>query len=198
MKKNILVCDIDSTIWPAEREYDIAAMELFGQPFFKDGYDWYDVRDLVARYGTDYAAIFRHALAPEKVMKRELYPHVADALREVHEMGYQIMFFTHHHRPRSIAPALRSWLEIRLSIPFTLRANTSRVSKVQSVRGRGGVALVDDKPSTLGAAKAAGLWTATKVQPWNVRLVDSHPEIRGFNSWHEFPQLLAESGPHVE
>jgi hypothetical protein len=49
---------------------------------------------------------------------------------------------------------------------------------------------VDDRPGTIARVADAGLWVATKIQPWNRELVAGRKDIHGFASWNEFPGLL--------
>lgn len=188
------VLDVDSTIWPAEKEYDRAALELYGKRFYSDEYDWYDVPDLKARYGPGYRRIFEAALGPQSLQHRSLYPGVVEAVRTISENGYGVLFFTHHHAPNSMRRPLRSWLQQEFDVDFTLYVHTARVRKTGKALKANGVAMVDDKPDTLGESVAAGLYTMTKLHPWNVQLVSQTPQIRGFENWSEVVPILQRDG----
>lgn len=192
--KSKFVFDVDSTVWPAEKEYDRAALDLYGKRFYSSEYDWYDVPDLVARYGPGYRRIFEAALGPASLKHREVYPGVVEAVRTISENGYGVLFFTHHHAPNSMRGPLRSWLQEVFDVDLTLYIHTSRVRKTGKSIRAGGVALVDDKPDTLGDAVAAGLYTMTKVHPWNVQLLKATPQIHGFEKWSEVVPILRKDG----
>ena len=49
---------------------------------------------------------------------------------------------------------------------------------------------MDDRPETMSRVADAGLWTATMIQPWNRKILAEREDIVGFESWHEFTDLL--------
>lgn len=192
-RSEYFVFDVDSTLYPAEKRYDAAAFKLYGRPFYEEGIDWYDVPDLEHRFGKGYRRIFEEALGPDSFEGRELYPGVREAVHAISE-SYRVLLFTHHHAPNSVRSPLRSWLRESLACDFTLYVHTSRVRKAPKIKKVGGIALVDDKPDTLGESVATGLYTMTKIHPWNVELVKSVPQIRGFEHWDEVVPILSRDG----
>lgn len=186
--KKTLYIDIDSTIWPAEEEYDRAAMELYGIPF---GKDWYDVEELIEKFGPDYKQVFRHALDPERILTRKLYPGVATALYELYvESNFTLHFISHNDH--DLEAGLEQWLTNILNIPFDITVYPVEImDKVKwMMYDPNAFALIEDKPAALLDSAVTGYITLAKRQPWNRLTLQENPDIIGFDNWIYVPYML--------
>lgn len=186
LAKLTLYVDIDSTIWPAEDEYDRAAMELYGVEF---GTDWYSEAELIERFGPDYQKIFSYALRPERVTERKLYPHAYATLRNLGKT-FRLHFISHNYEPDDIESRVREWLERRLGGQFDLTVYPPYNDKVATMNADPfAYGIIEDKATTLVDAMKAGYVTIAKRQPWNLSIVDKYG-IMSFDDWVEVPTLV--------
>lgn len=184
----VVYIDIDSTIWPAEVEYDRVAMELFGKPF---GENWYNIPELKERFGPNFSRIFEDALHPYSVWERELYPHVTEALQYMVELGLDVHFLSHNPKPKVMIDPVWEWLLEKSGInDFELTILRSDYSKIEFMQSDPFAwAIIDDKVETLLEACEAGYVTVAKQQPWNLTL-QGKVGILSFDSWQILPSLL--------
>ncbi len=183
----ILGLDVDSTIWNltawiCEAVRDVTGEEL--DPEFCT--TWTHVLDA---YGEEAAMeIYTRALSPERVRERDPYPGSAKVLRDLQELGIKIHFITHNWDPEAMTPHLELWLKKHFGQDVGLTVTTE--DKLGILDSLGAFGMVDDRPDTIVRVADAGLWAATMIQPWNRELVARRPNIHGFESWHEMPDLL--------
>lgn len=184
----ILGVDVDSTIWdlfvPAAR----AVLDVTGEEIDpEEAFTWTYLLDT---YGEEAAVeIYTRVLDPRRVHEREPYPGSPEVLRALQEeMGICIHFITHNWDPEGMSPYLEPWLKGNFGIGIGLTVTME--DKLDVLERIGAFGMVDDRPATIARVADAGLWVATKIQPWNQRLVAARADVHGFASWHEFPDLL--------
>lgn len=177
--------DVDSTVWDTAARVREAAREVTGAPQNLQGFStWTHVLEAYGEEAT--AKIFDLALSPEKVGDRTPYPGAAETLRRLQEeAGVAVHFVTRGHDPEAMGPRLHGWLREHFgpAVGLTFAAG-GKLEVLRSLRAFG---LVDDRPETLASVADAGLWAATKLQPWNRDLVAARPDVCGFDDWREFP-----------
>src|SRR5215213_8288729 len=112
MISKTLYIDVDSTLWPAEKEYDYWEQRLHGtQELCKY---FFTADELAEKYGDVFYEIIRRALDPDKMHERELYDGAAEVLCNLyHGMhgGFDLHFISHNFFAKDTKPALRKWLE---------------------------------------------------------------------------------------
>lgn len=178
--RRTLYIDIDSTIWPAEVEYDIAETEMYGSKLLSS--DWYDIPELIRIFGENYKDIFWRALSPERVSNRRLYPHVAAALRSLYVMDLEFHFFTHNPFPDDMYEPLHDWLSRDLTVPFELTVKEEHNCKVAAMKDDPTAwGIVEDRHHTLFKAHAAGYHAFGMKQPWNRNFRE--PTVNWFDNW---------------
>lgn len=182
-----LYIDIDSTIWPAELEYEKAEMELYGTKLLSTG--WYDVPRLIETFGSNYQEIFWKALAPEKVMEREFYPNCLEALYDLYSMGFDIHFITHNPFREMMSDPLFDWLNLSLIHPLELTVYAEHNCKVETMnQDPTAWGIIEDRPSMLSKAVDSGYKAYGKKQVWNQR--DPVGGVWWFNDWSVVPSLI--------
>ena len=183
----ILGLDVDSTIWdpiPWIREAvrDVTGGELD----LESCTTWTHVLDA---YGEEAAMqIYTRVLSPERVRERDPYPGSTEVLRYLQELGVELHFITHNWDPGAMTPYLEPWLKKHFGPDVGLTVTTE--DKLGILDSLGAFGMVDDRPDTISRVADAGLWAATMIQPWNRELVAERPDVHGFESWHEVPDLL--------
>ena len=186
-REHVLGVDVDSTIWDATSWICEAVLEVTGEELDPESCTtWTHVLDA---YGEEAAMeVYTRALSPQRVRERELYPGAAEVLRRLQEAGIGIHFVTHNWDPDAMTPHLEPWLKEHFGPEVGLTVTTE--DKLGILRSLGAFGMVDDRPGTISRVADAGLWAATKVQPWNRELVAERADVHGFTSWHEVPDLL--------
>ncbi len=181
--KPVLAVDIDSTIYEFSDSLIESTKELKGDTITKEEIsDWYYLQK---RYGNEEAEeIFIHALAPEKVAHRELYPGCKSVLDTLRQTGVELHFISHNHNPDGMNDAVREWLAPKFPlVPVDiLHSSEPKLDKLLELDALG---ILDDKPETLEAVADAGLIAATLIHPWNQKLVNERPDIMGFRRWKD-------------
>lgn len=187
-----LVLDVDSTVWDVASPFLEAVREVTGDaPDLETVFTWTHVLESYGEEAT--ARIYDRVLASERVRTREPYPNAAEVLRRLQtERGIEVHFVTRNHDPEALRPHLSSWLREHFGPEVGLTVVSG--DKVRVARELDAFGLVDDHPGTLISAAETGLWAATKIQPWNRRVVAERRDIRGFDDWSELPELLPELG----
>ena len=185
--KAILGLDVDSTIWDLTAWVCEAVLNVTGERLDPEVVTtWTHVLDA---YGEDAAfAIYERALAPHRVREREPYPGSTEVLRGLQNKGIGVHFITHNWDPETMTPHLEPWLKKHFGTDVGLTVTTE--DKLGILHALGAFGMVDDRPETITRVADAGLWAATMIQPWSRELVVSHPNVHGFESWHEVPGLL--------
>jgi hypothetical protein len=136
-------------------------------------------------------AIFDRVFDPARIREREPYPGASEVLRAVQkELGVGIHFVTHND-PEIMTPHLEPWLETHFGPGTGLTVTMG--DKLGILEELGAFGLIDDRPDTIGWAADAGLWAATKIQPWNRDLVARRDDVHGFYDWREVPDLLPQA-----
>jgi hypothetical protein len=181
-----LACDVDSTIWDLTAWVCEAVLDVTGERLDPETITtWTHVRDA---YGEAAAMkVYERALSPRRVREREPYPGSPEVLRGLQKQGIKVHFVTHNWDPEAMTPHLDPWLKEHFGPDVGLTVTTE--DKLGILHDLGAFGLVDDRPGTIARVADAGLWAATKIQPWNRELVNGRKDIHGFASWHEFPNL---------
>jgi hypothetical protein len=185
--RRVLSVDVDSTVWDLTAWVCEAVLDVTGERLDPETITtWTHVLDA---YGEEAATeVYERALSPDRVREREPYPGSPEILRGLQERGIEIHFVTHNWDPEAMAPHLEPWLKEHFGPDVGLTVTTE--DKLGILRDLGAFGMVDDRPGTIARVADAGLWAATKIQPWNRELVAGRKDIHGFASWHEFPGLL--------
>lgn len=190
MKDNGLTLglDVDSTVWDVASPFLEVVREITGDaPDLETVFTWTHVLESYGEEAT--TRIYDRLLTPERVRTREPYPNAAEVLHHLQtERGIRVHFVTRNHDPEALRPHLSPWLEAHFGREVGLTVTSG--DKVRVVRGLGAFGLVDDHPETLISVAEAGLWAATKIQPWNRRVVAERRDLHGFHDWRELPHLL--------
>ena len=179
--------DVDSTIWDLTEWVCEAVLDVTGERLNLEAITtWTHVLDA---YGEEAAMeVYERALSPRCVREREPYPGSPEVLRALQEQGIKVHFITHNWDPEAMTPCLEPWLKEHFGPDVGLTVTTEE--KLGILHDLGAFGMVDDHPGTIARVADAGLWAATKIQPWNRELVNGRKDIHGFASWHEFPNLL--------
>ena len=186
-----LACDVDSTIWDLTAWVCEAVLDVTGEELDPESCTtWTHVLDA---YGEEAAMeVYTRALSPHRVREREPYPGSVEVLRRLQEeRGMGVHFVTHNWDPEAMRPHLKPWLQVHFGPGIRLTVTTE--DKLGILRALNAFGMVDDRPETIARVADAGLWAASLIQPWNRELVTGHPNIHGFASWYEMPDLLPPS-----
>ena len=189
--KATLACDVDSTVWDLTAWVCEAVLHITGERLDPEKItSWSHVLDA---YGESAAMeIYTRTLAPHRVREREPYPGATETLHRLQEeWGIKIHFITHNWDPEAMKPRLEPWLRGHFGPNVGLTVTTE--DKLGILRALGAFGMVDDRPETIARVAQAGLWAATKIQPWNRQLVDENANVHGFTHWREFPDLFSRS-----
>ena len=186
--KHTLALDVDSTVWNTGARVREVVLEITGDALdLSVASTWTHILDA---YGEEKATkIFDHVLAPERVRERKPYPGSAEVLRYIQEeRGVRVHFITRNHDPEAMTPHLEPWLREHFGggVGLTVTAK----DKLGILWELGAFGLIDDRPEILERAADAGLWAASRIQPWNHDLVACRADVHGFSDWREVPDLL--------
>jgi 5'(3')-deoxyribonucleotidase len=187
--KPTLGVDVDSTVWDLTAWVCEAVLDVTGERLDPEMItSWTHVLDA---YGESVAIeVYDRALAPHRVREREPYPGATEVLLCLQEeWGIGIHFITHNWDPEAMKPHLGPWLEEHFGPNVGLTVTTE--DKLGILRALGAFGMVDDRPETIACVAGAGLWAATKIQPWNRSLVAENANVHGFTDWRELPGLLS-------
>ncbi len=184
--RRVLSVDVDSTVWDLTAWVCEAVLDVTGERLDSETITtWTHVLDA---YGEEAATeVYERALSPDRVREREPYPGSPEILRGLQERGIEIHFVTHNWDPEAMTPHLEPWLKEYFGPEVGLTVTTE--DKLGILHDLGAFGLVDDRLRTIARVADAGLWAATKIQPWNRELVAGRKDIHGFACWHEFPDL---------
>ena len=179
--------DVDSTIWDLAEWVCEAVLDVTGERLDLEAITtWTHVLDA---HGEEVAMeVYERALSPRRVREREPYPGSPEVLRALQKQGIKVHFITHNWDPEAMSPRLEPWLKEHFGPDVGLTVTTEE--KLGILHDLGAFGMVDDRPWTIARVADAGLWAATKVQPWNRELVAGRNDVHGFASWDEFPGLL--------
>jgi 5'(3')-deoxyribonucleotidase len=182
-----LALDVDSTVWDTGAWVCSAVLEVTGETLDMGAVTtWRHVLDTYGEQTT--TAIFDLVFDPARIREREPYPGAPKVLRALQEdRGIYIHFVTHND-PEIMPPHLEPWLEAHFGPGVGLTVTTG--DKLGVLEELGAFGLIDDRPDTIARAADAGLWVATKLQPWNRDLVARRDDVHGFSDWWEVPDLL--------
>ena len=178
--------DVDSTIWDLAEWVCEAVLDVTGERLDLEAITtWTHVLDA---YGEEVAMeVYERALSPRRVREREPYPGSPVVLRALQKQGIKVHFITHNWDPEAMSPRLEPWLKEHFGPDVGLTVTTEE--KLGILHDLGAFGMVDDRLGTIARVADAGLWAATKIQPWNRELVAERRDIHGFRSWREFPKL---------
>ena len=185
--KPTLCTDVDSTVWDTGAWVCSAVLEVTGEKLDMDRITtWTHVLDTFGEQIT--TAIFDRVFDPARIREREPYPGASEVLRALQEDRGIVIHFVTHNDPEIMTPHLEPWLKTHFGPGVGLTVTTG--DKLGILEELGAFGLIDDRPDTIGRAADAGLWTATKLQPWNHDLVAARTDVHGFSDWQEVPDLL--------
>jgi 5'(3')-deoxyribonucleotidase len=187
--KPVLGVDVDSTVWDLTAWVCEAVLDVTGERLDPETItSWTHVLDA---YGERAAMeIYARALAPHRVREREPYPGAAEVLLYLQQgWGMRVHFVTHNWDPEAMRPHLEPWLKEHFGPNVGLTVTTA--DKLDILRALRAFGIVDDRPETILRVAGAGLWVATKLQPWNRSLVAENANVHGFAHWRELPGLLS-------
>ena len=182
-----LALDVDSTVWDTGSWVYSAVLEVTGETLdVGEVTTWTHVLDT---YGEEITTeIFDRVFDPARIREREPYRGASKVLRSLQvDRGIEIHFVTHND-PEIMTPHLAPWLKAHFGSGVGLTV-TMR-DKLGILEELGAFGLIDDRPDTIGRAADAGLWAATKIQPWNRDLLARRNDVHGFSEWREVPDLL--------
>jgi len=185
--KPTLCLDVDSTVWDTGAWVCAAVLDVTGEPLdMNEVTTWTHVLDLYGEETT--TTVFDRVFDPGRIREREPYPGASEVVRMLQErFGIRVHFVTHND-PEIIGSHLEPWLKDHFGADVGVTVTTG--DKMDVLEKRGAFGLVDDRPDTIGRVADAGLWAATKIQPWNHELVASRDDVHGFHDWQEVPPLL--------
>ena len=186
--------DVDSTIWDAGAWVCAAVLEVTGEDLDVEAVStWTHVLDTYGEETT--TVIFDRVFDPARIRERDPYPGAPEVLRALQEdPGIEIHFVTHND-PEIMTPHLKPWLEAHFGPDAGLTVTMG--DKLGILQELGAFGLIDDRPDTIVRVADAGLWTATKIQPWNRDLVACRSDVHGFHHWREVYSLLMRRMPDV-
>ena len=185
--KHSLCVDVDSTVWDTGAWVRAATLEVIGEtPDPVTIFTWTHVLDAYGETAT--TSIFNRVFDPARIRERKPYPGAPEALRALQEdCGVGIHFVTRND-PGIVGPHLEPWLKEHFGPQVGVTVTTG--DKLGTLRELDAFGLIDDRPETLTRVADAGLWAATKLQPWNRRLVAERSDVHGFSDWREVPTLV--------
>jgi hypothetical protein len=185
--KPTLCLDVDSTIWDTGAWVCAAVLEVTGETLdVEEVTTWTHVLDT---YGEETTTIvFDRVFDPGRIREREPYPNAPDVVHTLQERFAMRVHFVTHNDPEVIGPHLEPWLKAHFGPDAGLTITTG--DKLDLLGKLGACGLVDDRPDTIARVADAGLWAATKIQPWNRDLVERRSDVHGFHDWQEVPDLL--------
>lgn len=185
--KPILCLDVDSTVWDTGAWVCAAVSEVTGEDLdVEEVTTWTHVLDIYGEETT--ITVFDRVFDPGRIHEREPYPGASEVVRMMQErFGIRVHFVTHND-PEIIGPYLGPWLKDHFGADVGVTVTTG--DKMDVLGKLGAFGLIDDRPDTIGRVADAGLWAATKIQPWNRDLLDSRGDVLGFHDWREVPDLL--------
>jgi 5'(3')-deoxyribonucleotidase len=185
--KPTLCLDVDSTVWDTGSWVTSAVLEATGETLDMGPITtWTHLLDTYGEQIT--TTIFDRVFDPARIRERELYPGASKVVRTLQdERGIEIHFVTHND-PEIMAPHLEPWLKRHFGSSVGLTVTMG--DKLGILEELGAFGLIDDRPDTIARVADAGLWAATKLQPWNCDLVAWRSDVHGFSDWWEVPDLL--------
>ena len=183
-----LCVDVDSTIWDTGAWVCTAVLEVTGEELaLEQVTTWTHLLDTFGEETT--TLVFERVFDPARIREREPYPGAPEALRALrNDLDIGIHFVTHND-PETMTSRLRPWLEDHFGRDAGLTVTTG--DKLDVIGNLGAFGLIDDRPDTIQRVADAGLWAATKIQPWNSDLVARRSDIHGFRHWQEVHDLLS-------
>lgn len=190
--KPTLCIDVDSTIWNTGAWISAAVLETTGETLdVNEVTTWTHLLDTYGEETT--TTIFDSVFDPARIRERKPYPGATEVLRALQERSAIRIHFVTHNDPDTMHTLLKPWLQSHFGPRIAL--TVTRDDKLGVLQELGAFGLIDDRPDTIGRVADAGLWAATKLQPWNRALVATRTDIHGFDHWHEVPALLP---PHKQ
>lgn len=179
--------DVDSTVWDTGSWVSSAVLEVTGEMLdLGPVTTWTHLLDTYGEETT--TTIFDLVFDPGRIGERELYPGASEVLRALQEeRGIEVHFVTHND-PELMTLHLEPWLKTHFGSGVGLTVTMG--DKLGILEELGAFGLIDDRPDTIARAADAGLWAATKIQPWNRDLVAGRDDVYGFSDWWEVPDLL--------
>ena len=179
--------DIDSTIWDTGAWVCAAVLEVTGEALDVEMVSTWT--HLLETYGEKTTTIiFDRVFDPVRIRERDPYPGAPEVVRWLRAgFGIEIHFVTHND-PEIMTPHLKPWLQTHFGPGAGLTVTME--DKLGILKELGAFGLIDDRPDTIERVADAGLWAATKIQPWNRDLVARRDDVRGFHDWRAVPDLL--------
>ena len=190
--KPTLCVDVDSTVWNTGAWICAAVLETTGETLdVNEVTTWTHLLDTYGEETT--TTIFDRVFDPTRIREREPYPGATEVLRALQDSSGITIHFVTHNDPETMHPLLKPWLQTHFGPQIAL--TITRDDKLGIVQELGAFGLIDDRPDTIERVANAGLWAATKLQPWNRALVARNTNVHGFDHWHEVPAYLPPQKP---
>lgn len=157
-------------------------------------------RDIVAHWdgvtihaGERTPLVFAAALTGAQMRRIGLYPGAAEATHELRGLGYRVMVMTDRD-PDTAEDIAAACLDLGIAAD---ELRIGRGEKIGPCLELGVRLLVDDKPTTISAARAAGLAVATLGHPYNLETCAEH-DLTPARDWSELRlTILRELGEPV-
>lgn len=185
----LVAIDVDSTLHDYWEQFRQAAALLHGVDLpYEDQTDW----AVEALSRPQLAAVIEHTHDDARITAAVPYDGAADVINAWRRAGHLILITT-HRRPDA-HDVTAAWLTDH-GIGFDLlRCGYEKVDHCTEV---GADVLIDDSPTNIRQAVAAGITAATIAHPWNRRLDDLAPAVVYGASWSELQQNLAIRHPEL-
>lgn len=195
MLREIVICDIDSILYPFAPLFMGWAKEKLGVDIPQPLDDWYGMFGALSQKEIDRA--LRHCFRDNTIRTNVPFEGAADALVRISQAGYDIRYYT--DRDSSTREATEEWLAANhFPVPSNLRCCHDKRFEITRLR-KGIATLIDDRPRTL-------VWARSELKlpkvyslryGYNKNLTDI-PGIHLYDSWDEMaPDLHEHLGTEV-
>ncbi|MFT4035654.1 MAG: hypothetical protein QM679_08775 [Patulibacter sp.] len=186
----LVAIDVDSTLHDYWGQFRAAAIELHGVDLpYEQQTDW--TVDRLTR--TQLADVIQRTHDDERIAQATPYPDAADIINGWRRAGHFVLITT-HRRPDA-HDATADWLSTHRIGFDLLRCGYQKVDHCQQV---GADVLIDDSPTNLLHALAAGMTPATLRHPWNATVTAEHPAIIAGDDWNALALALATELPRLD
>jgi uncharacterized HAD superfamily protein len=177
-----IAIDIDSTLHHYWDVLSDAARRRFGIELpYEEQFDW-GVTRLKPK---QLEVCIAETHSDEVILKGRPYPGAVEAVRRWHDQGHFIHITT--HRQSDCHEATAAWLN-RIGLPFDeLYCSFDKVARCTEIEID---VLIDDSPSNIERALAAGIVVATLRHPWNSDVCDVE-DVVSADDWPQLEDALA-------
>lgn len=185
MEKLTLILDIDSTVYSFLSAMSVALGETWNEHSISS-YGSFPTR--ASRPKLEAALEWAHT--PQAMHQVGLYEGAAEAVRAFHEAGIKIVICT--HRPERHGESTRQTLT-ELGLVFDDFHCHPTVDKTEFALAHGAWMMLDDKPSTVNAALAAGLEVAGLDWPYTSFPHVTDERYMRSSSWDDLREVVLAS-----